>query len=89
MPFVKVKGFYAYMHPKSQGHRLEVIDPGSVVLMKDDEAEQFVKRGMGVEVDGPENLIRPGKDDPERPGAHPGPARAEQATGRAQRVGAV
>lgn len=86
MKYVRVKGLYPYQH---KGNRMEVIEPGSVVAMRDDLADSFVARGMGEECEGPENLVRPGKDEPERPGAHPGPARAEQATGRAQRVGAI
>lgn len=88
MRYVKVNGPYAYQH---KGNRLEVIEPGSVVMMADDLAERFVARGMGDWDDGPERLIRPGKDSPdvERPGHDPRPARAEQMTGRPQRAGAV
>lgn len=104
MRYVRVKGYYPYQHrvpgelvvgangtqfrlPDTD--RMEVVEPGSVVGMGDDLAKSFVDRGLGVFCDGPENLIRPVRDDVERPGADPRAARAEQATGRAQRVGAV
>ena len=103
MRYVKVSRHYAYQHLKraprnDKGERigldtdqLEIVEPGSVVPMQDDLAERFVAAGMGVWDDGPERLIRPGKDAPdvERPGLDPRPARAEQAVGRPQRAGAV
>ena len=86
MRYVKVKNHYAYQH---KGNRMEVVEPGSIVPMRDDIFDSFIARGLGVEVDGPEDLIRPEKGDVERPGQDPRPARAEQAVSRAQRVGAA
>lgn len=103
MRYVKVKGHYAYQiiipGPRDERgrrigpdkDRLEIVEPGSVVSMKDEVADRFVDAGMGEWADGPERLIRPGKDSPdvERPGHDPRAARAENMTGRPQRAGAV
>jgi hypothetical protein len=103
MRYVKVNRHYAYQHLKrgrrnEKGERieldtdqLEIVEPGSVVPMPDELAEKFVAQDMGIFCDGPEVLIRPGKDAPDvdRPGQDPRPARAEQMTGRPQRAGAV
>jgi len=103
MRYVKVSRHYAYQHltrarRNDKGERigldtdqLEIVEPGSVVPMEDELAERFVNQGMGEWAEGPEHLIRPGKDAPdvERPGLDPRPARAEQAVGRPQRAGAV
>jgi len=103
MRFVKVNRHYAHQtvipgQRDDRGRRigpdtdrLEVVEPGSVVGMRDDLAEQFVHQGLGEWDDGPQRLIRPGKDAPDvdRPGQDPRPARAEQMTGRPQRAGAV
>ena len=103
MRYVKVRRHYAYqtVFPGPRDERgkrlgpdtdkLEVVEPGSVVSMQDEIAERFVAAGMGEWTEGPEHLIRPGKDshDVERPGLDPRPARAEQAVGRPQRAGAV
>lgn len=89
MKYVKVKGLYPYQH---KGNRLEVIEPGSVVMMQDEMANSFVARGLGEECEGPEALIRPrGEDGPavERPGFDARPSRAEKAVAAPQRAGAI
>lgn len=101
MRYVKVRGLFPYQHhvkgavleaPNGSRYklpdtdRLEVVEPGSVVPMKDEIAESFVARGMGEYCEGPERLIRPLPDAPgvERPGFDARPARAERAVAPAQ-----
>lgn len=88
MRYAKVKGHYAYQH---KGNRLEVVEPGSVVPMRDDMIDSFLARGMGEECEGPEHLIRPSSSpEVERPGLDPRPSRAERAVAPAQqRAGAI
>lgn len=83
MRYVRVNGHFAY---QSKGNRLEVIEPGSVVMMEDKMADSFIARGLGSECEGPELLIRPDKGGVERPGLDARPARAEQAVARPQQA---
>lgn len=106
MRYVKVNGHYPYQHrvegamvEASNGSRfrlpdtdqLEVVEPGSVVPMKDEIAASFVARGRGEFCEGPERLIRPpSSPEVERPGLDPRPSRAERAVAPAQqRAGAI
>jgi hypothetical protein len=103
MRYVRVNGLFAYQHHvkgelvelpnggryrRPDTDRLEVVEPGSVVPMKDDLAESFVARGLGVFCEGPENLIRPTPDTKrvERPGMDARPSHAERAVAPAQRA---
>lgn len=83
MTYVKVKGLYVYQH---KDNRLESVEPGSIVGMKDEDARSFIAYGMGEECEGPEKLIKPAPDKAvEQPGVDPKAARAEQATAGPQR----
>lgn len=85
MRYVRVFGLYAYQH---KGNRLEVVEPGSVVPMKDELADSFIRRGLGEEAEGPEVLIRPHREaaqSVERPGLDTRPSTADRAVARPQR----
>lgn len=86
MRYVKAYYHFAYVHPEN---RIEVVDPGSVVMIADDDiARQFVARGLGEYHPGPVHLARGGVDESrvERPGLDPRPGRSDRAIAPAQRA---
>jgi hypothetical protein len=83
MRFVRCYRHHAYVHP---GDLIEVIDPGSIVLMRDEDAKLFVERGHGEYDPGPERLARGlPVDRIEKLGLDPRPPRAERMTAGPQK----
>jgi hypothetical protein len=72
---VQTHGYFAV-----EGRR--VVNPGSVVMLDDDQAAEFIKRGLGSAHPGPESDAP--APEVERPGMDARPSRAEQAVAAPQ-----
>jgi hypothetical protein len=81
--FVKTFGHFVVMHADN---RLEMVDPGSVVAIPEEDARRFVERGLGEFHEGPEHYLRAGLEavKVERPGLDTRQARAERAVSAPQ-----